>query len=79
MPALTLKEERVVGRGFGEGGETEFDTFMEKESEDRSRLQSFKSDDPGSWDGTMGAVLVTKHCWTCFERSKALKKCSRCR
>ena len=58
---------------------TKFGTFIMKEAEDRQRLQSFKSADPGSWDDTMAAVLVTLHCWTCFERSKELKKCSRCR
>ena len=46
--ASTYLDRRKSGwKGFGEGGETEFDTFMEKEGEDRSRLQSFKSNDPG--------------------------------
>ena len=59
--------------------ENEFDAFMEKEADDRSRLQSFKSADPGSWDGTNGALLVSMHCWTCFKRCKTLKKCCGCR
>ena len=58
---------------------TKFDNFIMKEAEDRQRLQGFKSADPGSWDDTMAAVLVTLHCWTCFERNKELKKCSSCR
>ena len=77
-----IDEEEEIEDGSDESKskeENEFDTFMDKEADDRSRLQGFKSADPGSWDGTNGALLVSMHCWTCFKRCKGLKKCSRCR